>query len=65
MHKGIFGGTVHEAMIDLVRLLSTLVDSHGNILVKGVMDDVKPLTKKEEALYEAIDFNLENYKVGV
>ena len=51
-------------MIDLVQLMSTLVDNKGNILVKGVMDDVVPLTKEEEELYEPIDFNLEDYKVS-
>lgn len=53
---------MHEAMTDVIKLMSTLVDSSGKILVKGVMDDVKPVTPEEEALYDAIDFNLEAYK---
>ena len=43
--------------------MSTLVDSSGKILVDGIMDDVKPVTKEEEALYDNIDFSLEDYKV--
>jgi len=62
LHSGVLGGTVHEAMTDLVKLMGTLVDSSGNILVDGIMDDVAPVTAKEEALYETIEFNLEDYK---
>jgi cytosolic nonspecific dipeptidase len=62
LHSGVLGGTVHEAMTDLIQLMSTLVNSSGKILVDGVMDDVKPVTADEEALYEAIEFDLEEYK---
>ena len=62
LHSGVLGGTVHEAMTDLVQLMSSLVDSSGKILVKGVMDDVKPVTPEEEALYEALEFDLDEYK---
>lgn len=62
LHSGVLGGTVHEAMTDLVRLMASLVDSNGNILVDGVLDDVKPVTPEEEALYEPIEFDLEEYK---
>jgi len=62
LHSGVLGGTVHEAMTDLVRLMATLVDSQGKILVDGVMDDVKPVTPEEESLYEPIEFSLDEYK---
>jgi hypothetical protein len=60
---GVLGGTVHEAMTDLVQLMASLVDSQGKILVQSIMDDVVPVTPEEEALYEQIEFNLEEYKV--
>ncbi|XP_046911315.2 cytosolic non-specific dipeptidase 2 [Dermatophagoides farinae] len=56
LHSGVYGGSVHEAMTDLVHLFSRLVDSKGNIMITGIMDDVKPLTSEEEKLYHAIDF---------
>lgn len=62
LHSGVFGGTVHEAMTDLVRLLGTLVDTDGTILVEGVMDNVKPVTPDEEVLYDALEFDVEAYK---
>lgn len=62
LHSGVLGGTVHEAMTDLVHLMASLIDSQGNILIPGIMDDVKPVTKEEEELYKTIDFDLEDYK---
>jgi hypothetical protein len=41
---------VHESMVDLVKLLSTLVDSSGRITVDGIYDAVAPMTPEEEVL---------------
>jgi len=63
LHSGVFGGTVHESMTDLVSLLSSLVESGtGRIKVAGVTDDVRPVTSREEKMYTDIEFNLEHYK---
>lgn len=62
LHSGVFGGTVHEGMADLIYLMNTLLDSKGKILVPGIMDDVVPVTAAEEALYKDIDFDVEDYK---
>ena len=50
-------------MIDLSHLFSKLVDTHGNILIPGVLDSVLPVTAEERKLYEPIDFDLEKFKV--
>ncbi|XP_037777790.1 LOW QUALITY PROTEIN: cytosolic non-specific dipeptidase-like [Penaeus monodon] len=62
LHSGVFGGTVHEAMADLIYLMNTLLDSKGNILVPGIMNEVVPVTPEEEALYKDIDFDVEDYR---
>ena len=49
LHSGVLGGTVHESMIDLVQLMSSLIDSQGKILVPGIMDDVAPVTPGKTA----------------
>lgn len=49
-------------MTDLVQLMASLIDSSGKILVEGVMDSVKPVTPEEEALYDSIDFDVNEYK---
>jgi len=67
LHSGVFGGTVHEAMVDLIYLLNNLVDGDGKILIPGVMDSVAAETKEEKSLYDNIEFNLEDYRdeIGV
>ncbi|XP_002164672.1 cytosolic non-specific dipeptidase isoform X1 [Hydra vulgaris] len=61
LHSGVFGGTVHEAMIDLCHLLSKLVDNKGKILIPGVNELVKPITEEEHKLYDDIDFDPVDY----
>ncbi|XP_030268802.1 cytosolic non-specific dipeptidase [Sparus aurata] len=67
LHSGVFGGSVHEAMTDLIALMGSLVDKRGKILVPGMYDDVAPLTDEEKKLYENIEFDLDEYckDVGV
>lgn len=43
LHSGIYGGSVHEAMTDLVFLMNSLVDQNGKILVDGLYNEVAPL----------------------
>ncbi|KAH1177667.1 beta-Ala-His dipeptidase [Mauremys mutica] len=62
LHSGSFGGIIHEPMTDLIALLDSLVDTSGRILIPGVYDDVASLTEEEKKLYEAIEFDLEEYK---
>ena len=47
LHSGGFGGAVQEPMVDLVRILGSLVDSSGNIQIPHIMDMVTPLTGKD------------------
>lgn len=62
LHSGVFGGSVREAMPDLIWLLNQLVDVDGNILIPGIQDNVCPVLPEEEALYDSIDFDLEDFK---
>uniref|UniRef100_A0A8C9V151 Cytosolic non-specific dipeptidase n=1 Tax=Scleropages formosus TaxID=113540 RepID=A0A8C9V151_SCLFO len=61
LHSGVFGGSVHEAMTDLITLMGCLVGKKGKILVPGIYDDVAPLSPEEKNLYEKIDFDMEEY----
>eukprot|EP00854_Cymbomonas_tetramitiformis_P021716 gene21716-26118_t len=67
LHSGVFGGSIHEAMTDLVKIMSTLIDSSGKILIEGLEKDVAPLGEGEIEALEAMDFDLDTYKseVGV
>jgi len=65
LHSGVFGGTVHEAMVDLMFLMSQLVDAKGAIMVPGIHAQVKAVSADEEALYQDIDFDPEDYKKDI
>ncbi|XP_038054878.1 cytosolic non-specific dipeptidase-like [Patiria miniata] len=62
LHSGVYGGSVHEAMTDLIALLDSLVDVTGHIKVPGVYDKVAELTEEEASLYGPIDFDMEEYR---
>ncbi|XP_049637724.1 cytosolic non-specific dipeptidase [Suncus etruscus] len=61
LHSGVNGGSVHEAMTDLIALMGCLVDNKGKILIPGINEAVAPVTDEELKLYEQIDFDLQEY----
>ena len=61
LHSGVYGGTIHEAMTDLISLMGTLVDNTGKILVEGIYDHIDPVTEEEEEMYKKIDFDVQAY----
>ncbi|TID16566.1 CNDP dipeptidase [Venturia nashicola] len=60
LHSGVFGGTAHEPMTDLTRIMSTLVDINGTILIPGIDKLVAPMTDEEKGLYGDIAFTMDN-----
>ncbi|BFZ57476.1 hypothetical protein PYCC9005_004528 [Savitreella phatthalungensis] len=62
LHSGVFGGTVHEPMTDLIQLFATLVDPKGKILIPGIYDKVAPMTDEERKIYDGIDFSIEEFQ---
>ncbi|XP_023028441.1 cytosolic non-specific dipeptidase 2 [Leptinotarsa decemlineata] len=65
LHSGVFGGTVHEAMSDLIYLMNTLVDKDGKILITGLYNEVAAITPAERELYKKIVFDTEEYRRDV
>ncbi|CAI9725218.1 cytosolic non-specific dipeptidase-like [Octopus vulgaris] len=65
LHSGVFGGSVHEAMSDLIFLMNSLVDLNGRIQIPGIYDSVKSITSEENSLYGSIDFDLEDYRKDI
>lgn len=47
LHSGVFGRTVHEPMTDLIKILSSLVDPNGKILIPGVEEMVDVAGEEE------------------
>ena len=54
LHSGMQGGVVHEPVLDLVRVLGSLVDDERKIRIPGFYEGVAPVTEEEEKLYERI-----------
>ncbi|CAG7833368.1 unnamed protein product [Allacma fusca] len=65
LHSGVFGGSVHEPMADLIWLLDQLTGQDGKILVPGIMNDVPEKTPDEQKLYDAIEFSLEDFRSDI
>lgn len=54
MHSGMQGGTVHEPLIDMVRLLSTLTDPDSKIVIPGFYDNVSQMSDNEKVLLDEV-----------
>lgn len=65
LHSGLFGGVVHEPMIDLSHIFSKLVTPSGEILIPGIQEMVAPLTPEEDKLYDTINFDLEGFEGNI
>lgn len=65
LHSGVFGGSVHEAMTDLIYLMNTLVDVNGHILVDGIYKNVAKATDAELESYKTIEFDVDEYRRSV
>ncbi|KAE9405494.1 CNDP dipeptidase [Gymnopus androsaceus JB14] len=60
LHSGVFGRAVHEPMTDLIKLMSTLVDVNGQILIPGVDEMVNQADTEERKLYETLDYSIKD-----
>ncbi|AOW07335.1 hypothetical protein B0I72DRAFT_85387 [Yarrowia lipolytica] len=58
LHSGVFGGIVNEPMIDLSKVLATLVDGKGKIQIEGVDKMVAPVTEEERSRYDDIHYDI-------
>lgn len=52
-------------MTDLVWLLNQLVDLNGRIRVDNLYNDVLPLRPNEQAIYDRMDFDVDEFKADV
>lgn len=54
LHSGVDGGAVVEPMMDMVKLLGTLIDGQNRVTLSGFYDAVRPLTDEERQLYKVL-----------
>ena len=60
LHSGIFGGSAHEPMTDLTKILGKLVNTDGKIQIPGINEMVAPLNDDEKSLYGGIAYTMDN-----
>lgn len=62
LHSGIFGGAVANPITELTKILASMSDSEGHILIPGFYNDVENVSDEERELISKIPFNEEEYK---
>ncbi|GLI58924.1 hypothetical protein VaNZ11_000709 [Volvox africanus] len=67
LHSGNDGGVFSEPMVDLIRVMATLVGPSGKVQVRGFYDNVEPglIELAWTSLEESEEFSLEGYKVAL
>jgi di- and tripeptidase len=67
LHSGVHGGVVHEPMVDLCHLLSSLVSPQGQVMVPDFYERVRDVTEDELHLYSQIHMSTQELctEVGV
>lgn len=48
-----------------MKLLASLVDTKGKVLVPDFYEDVAPVTEQERKLYESIDYQINKYREAI
>jgi di- and tripeptidase len=63
LHSGVHGGAFYEPMTDLVHVLSSLQDVHGDVAIPGFYDGVREISESEKKFYDQLvnDFYVEKY----
>ncbi|TFK52694.1 Zn-dependent exopeptidase [Heliocybe sulcata] len=54
VHSGVEGGAMVEPMLDMVKILATLMDDQRHVLIDGFYDHVRPMTEDEQQLYRLL-----------
>lgn len=62
LHSGLWGGPIPDAAMALSKILSSLVSDDGSIAIKGIYDEVKPLTSGERAAFASLPMDAATFK---
>ncbi len=62
VHSGMWGGPIPDPAMALAKMLSSLVDSGGQIAIPGVLDQVRPIHPQEKSELQKIPFNEKDFR---
>jgi acetylornithine deacetylase/succinyl-diaminopimelate desuccinylase-like protein len=65
LHSGLFGGSALNPINALTRILGDLHDERGLVRVPGFYDAVKVVSPEQQAEWQALDFNEDEFLHGV
>lgn len=65
LHSGLFGGAVGNPVNVLSKMISSLIDDDGKILIPGFYDDVLEVSAEERELLGKAPFDEEEYKKAI
>jgi acetylornithine deacetylase/succinyl-diaminopimelate desuccinylase-like protein len=57
LHSGHYGNWAPNPALELARLLASMKDDNGRVLIRGYYDDVTPLSALEKSALDAMPFN--------
>lgn len=57
VHSGMWGGPLPDPAMALSKMLASLVDAQGQIAIPGVMEQVKPIGKKEQKEFDQVPYS--------
>ena len=62
LHSGLYGGAVANPANVLTRMVASLIDENGHIMIPGFYDSVRELTPAERRAFNKAPFCLREYK---
>lgn len=65
LHSGTYGGTIANPIHALARILDSLHDKEGRVVINGFYDDVRPLSEDERKEIAEVPFDRETYLAGI
>ncbi len=67
LHSGMYGGSIANPALELVRVLGKLVDDQGRITIPHFYDDVQTISNDELARWKSLGFDEADYlaRIGV
>ena len=65
LHSGHFGGAVANPLNVLCKMLASVTDEHGRIVIPHFYNDVLPIPEKEREMIAQIPFSIDKYKMAI
>ncbi len=62
VHSGTWGGPLPDPVLALAKMLGSLVDDQGQPAIPGLLDNIRPLSPKEQSDLDTLPFSEKEYR---